>query len=179
MANLQSVFIPGLSIVDPRSSVLDISLDIAGSFIPGIKLGKSALKSPFKSLVSVTTSKAEELVENFTVGQRGPVLSGVLDSKTGEVFFGINDKGGAIPDLHPILQKRLDKLVERTNGLGNRPNFRNEIPGSHSEIGALNQALWARGNVSISDLNQFIMHNRSLRGATKISGVPPRCKDCK
>ena len=178
LVGLQSMLIPGMSLVNPNASGPDIVLDLGTSFIPGVKLGKSALKSPLKSLVSATANKAKELVDNFTKSQRGPVLSGVLDSKTGEMFFGINDKGGAVPNLHPILQNRLDDLVKRTNGLGNRPHYRNEIPGSHSEISALNQALWARGNVSISDLNQFIMHNRSLRGGTKVSGVPPRCKDC-
>jgi RHS repeat-associated protein len=44
VAELQSVFIPGLSLVNPNSSGSDVGLDIATSFVPLAKIGK-ALKT--------------------------------------------------------------------------------------------------------------------------------------
>jgi len=175
--DVQTAFIPGGSLINPNSSSGDFIIEGAAIFIPGIKLGKAGIKTAGKSLARETTKKAKSLVETLSNKERGPVLSGVLDSKTGEIFFGLNSNE-AISSLHPILQKRLNSLVKRTGGLGNRPEYLNEIPGSHSAISALNQALQKRGNVLESQLNQFFLHNRSLRGTSKVTGVPPRCADC-
>ena len=94
-------------------------------------------------LRSALNTAASEMME-LSNKRRSPVVSAVLDQSTGQIFIGKNSDD-VIPDLHPILDRRLDEINLRTNGQGNRPDYWNEIPGSHAEIDALNQALHARG----------------------------------
>ncbi|WP_162241997.1 YwqJ-related putative deaminase [Duganella sp. Leaf126] len=111
--------------------------------------------------------------------QRGPVLSGIMDPRTGEIFYGLNQ--GKIPtDLHPLMQQRLDAYLEATGGI---TPPRAGIPGSHSEISALNQAIISRETLTgvpvvESDLSSFLLHNRALIGERSIIGIPPRCANC-
>jgi hypothetical protein len=123
-----------------------------------------------------------KLITTKTNRERGPVATVVYDKITGKTYYGINSPT-AIEDLHPILRKRLDALNLRTNNKGNRPHYENEIPGSHSEISALNQALKAREKatgkaINESQLDEFLLHNRALQAGRKSVGVPPRCDDC-
>ena len=110
---------------------------------------------------------------------RGPVLTGVLDTQTGEIFYGLNN--GAVPEnLHPLLQARLDTYLDATGGV---TPLKAGIPGSHSEIMALSDALYAREAaagipVTESDLSSFLLSNRSLIGQTRVIGIPPRCPNC-
>jgi hypothetical protein len=72
--------------------------------------------------------------------QCSPVLTGVMDPQTGEIFYGLNQ--GKIPtDLHLLMQQRLDAYFEATGGM---TPPRAGILGSHSEISALDQAIKAR-----------------------------------
>ena len=132
-------------------------------------------------LENQTRSVAESLIKNKSKSQRGPVLTGVLDKKTGDIFYGINSKL-EVSNLHPILQKRLDALKQRTGGKGNRPDYVNEIPGSHSEISAVNEALKAReaagATITEDVLGDFILHNKAIKGSGKGDFAPPRCPDC-
>ena len=88
---------------------------------------------------------------------------------------------GKIPtDLHPLMQQRLDNYIESTNGA---TPLRAGIPGSHSEIVALDQAIKARElrlgiQVGETDLPSFLLHNRSLIGEKRVIGIPPRCGNC-
>lgn len=111
--------------------------------------------------------------------QRGPVLTGVMDPQTGEIFYGMNQ--GAVPsDLHPLLQDRLDAYLDATGGI---TPLRAGIPGSHSEIVALDQAikareLWQGFPVTESSLSDFLLSNRTLIGERRVIGIPPRCPNC-
>jgi len=111
--------------------------------------------------------------------QRGPVVTGVMDSQTGEIFWGTNQD--AVPaHLNPLLQNRLDAYLEAT---GSNIPVRAGIPGTHSEIVALNDALNAREAatgvpVTEDDLGSFLLSNRSLIGQTRVVGIPPRCANC-
>ena len=111
--------------------------------------------------------------------QRGPVLSGVMDPQTGDIFYGLNQ--GKVPsDLHPLLQQRLDNYLEATNGA---TPVRAGVPGSHSEIMALDQAIKAREarlgiTATETDISDFLLHNRSLIGERRAIGIPPRCANC-
>lgn len=112
-------------------------------------------------------------------GKRGPVLSGVMDTYSGEIFYGIN-VAGVPSDLHPLLVKRLTNYLESCNGV--TPE-RAGIPGAHSEIVALDKALKSREaatgvTVSESDLPSFQLHNRCLIGRRRVIGIPPRCPNC-
>ena len=107
------------------------------------------------------------------------MLSGVLDTQTGaDPFFGVNDR---VPpaNLHPLLQSRLDVVVADPprNFAGNPGDI-----GIHSEIYALNDAIWAREQVlgrslTEADLNGFLVHNVALQRARGLGGVP-RCANC-
>lgn len=78
-----------------------------------------------------------------------------MDPQTGEIFYGLNH--GKVPDdLHPVLQVRLLKYLDESQGV--TPE-KAGIPGSHSEIVALDQAIKARER--------------------RVIGVPPRCDNCR
>ncbi len=133
-----------------------------------------------RAFVAAVRARAASMVETLSNSERGPVLSGVLDTRTGQTFFGINQ--GEVPTpLHPLLRARYKAYLKATGG---STPVKAGIPGAHSEIVALNKALYAReaalGRVATeSDLSEFVLHNRSLRGTTKIEGVPPPCDNCR
>ncbi|MEM1181528.1 MAG: RHS repeat-associated core domain-containing protein, partial [Acidobacteriota bacterium] len=122
-----------------------------------------------------------EAVRRLPSRQRGPVVSVVLDARTGQSFYANNAL--VLPEnLHPLLDSRLNTLLRegdfqalrsQADSLG---NWVHSTPGAHAEIHALNQALWAReaAGVAIS-LDEIFMANRWLsRGA----GPVPRCGYC-
>lgn len=146
-----------------------------------VAASSTALES---QLADAVGARAESLATKGASGylsrsQRGPVLTGVMDPQTGEIFYGLNQ--GKIPtNLHPIVQKRLDAYLEATGGV---TPPRAGIPGSHSEISALDQAIRARElltgvPVVESDLSSFFLHNRALIGERRVIGIPPRCANC-
>ena len=132
-----------------------------------------------KAFVDVVRLRAAHMVEVLSNDQRGPVLTGVLDTRTGRSFFGLNQKDPP-PGLHPLLRKRLDDYLVETGGV---TPVRAGEPGTHSEIVALNRALHEREAVQgrpidPQQLSEFVLHNRSLLGAKKIEGIPPPCPNC-
>lgn len=123
--------------------------------------------------------RAAHMVEVLSNNERGPVLTGVLDTRTGRTFFGVNQKK-PIKNLHPLIKNRLMDYMRATGGV--TPE-RAGIPGAHSELVALNQALYEREAalgrpVEPQELSEFLLHNRSLLGLKKIEGIPPPCPNC-
>jgi hypothetical protein len=107
--------------------------------------------------------------------QRGPVLTMLRDSVTGEIFFAQNLS--AVPDrLHPILEGRLRSYLATHQGKLN-PVW--GIPASHSEVWALNQALMRREalGLGVQSLNGFAMYNVSL-WRSRLGKPVPRCGNC-
>jgi hypothetical protein len=155
--------------------------------IPGIvksmagePLAGSAVFSQMANRLRTTVSaEADALVSRLSNNQRGPVLTGVLDSRTGEIFFGTNE--GIPTDLHPLLTRRLQKYLAETEGQTPRGKG---IPGAHSEINALNRAFHARERalgraMTEQDLSEFLLHNRSLwAGGYARQFVPEPCPNC-
>ncbi|RRR99687.1 YwqJ-related putative deaminase [Glycomyces terrestris] len=95
--------------------------------------------------------------------ERGPVLSGILDRKTGKVHFGQNHADPP-DDLHPSIQARLDaRNADIESGRVPTPEFLNK-PGSHSEVYAWNEALKDRPDAKPEDL---IVDNIRLKGSKK------------
>jgi RHS repeat-associated protein len=133
-------------------------------------------------LIGAVTKQAGELISTYTPKRRSPVVTGVMDSQTGEIFFGTNHD--AIPEnLHPILAERLGLLNDYLADGGWHLHYVNVDPGTHSEIHALNKALHAREarlgrSVTESELREFLLHNRWLQGTRAGTGVPPRCGNC-
>ncbi|HYO58231.1 YwqJ-related putative deaminase [Archangium sp.] len=132
-----------------------------------------------RAFVETVRLRAVHMVEVLSDKQRGPVLTGILDTRTGRTFFGLN-QDEPLRSLHPLLKKRLADYLDTT---GSITPARAGKPGSHSEIVALNRALYAREAalgrpVEPQELSEFVLHNRSLRGATKVEGIPPPCPNC-
>lgn len=131
------------------------------------------------TFVEVVRLRAAHMVEVLSNDQRGPVLTGVLDTRTGRSFFGLNQKDPPL-GLHPLLRKRLDNYLAETGGV---TPVRAGEPGAHSEVVALNRALYEREavqgrSVEPQQLSEFVLHNRSLLGTKKIEGIPPPCPNC-
>jgi hypothetical protein len=145
--------------------------------------------------VERTERRAQEIIDSgASKKSRGPVLSGVTDPLTGKTYFGQNftlrERSNVIfsefnQQLHPLLKERL-KIYEQKKDAGvirvEDPLSLEKagLPGSHSEIRALDEALKARETytgkpISEGDLSSFLLHNRSLNDA---AGVPPRCVNC-
>jgi hypothetical protein len=149
---------------------------------PPVTRGRSTLYPIPKveiAFVEAVRLRAAHMVEVLSNTERGPVLTGVLDTRTGRTFFGVNLKQPP-PDLHPLLRKSLDAYRTATRGI---TPARAGVPGAHSEIVALNRALYAREAafgrpVEPRELSEFVLHNRSLLGAKKVDGIPPPCPNC-
>jgi hypothetical protein len=123
-----------------------------------------------------------EAIGNLPARQRGPVLSAVIDARTGQTFSANNTLTVA-ENLHPVLRSRLETLLQTTDlaalrgNAGNLDRWVHSTPGAHAEINALNQALWARQNAGLpTNLNEFWMVNRWL---TKTAPPAPRCGYCR
>ncbi|MCP4498366.1 MAG: hypothetical protein GY822_00155 [Deltaproteobacteria bacterium] len=89
---------------------------------------------------------------------RGPVLSGIMDQRTGQIFYGRNQL--MIADLgaiHPALAARITSSTA-----------------AHSELVALNSALWARG--SAASIDDFLLFNARF-SPNKGLGII-RCPSC-
>jgi RHS repeat-associated protein len=107
----------------------------------------------------------------------GPVVAGVSDLRTGKSFFALNAKG-LPPNLHPILQARVAALMASPQHFS--------MAGTHAEIWALNEALWARTNAGIAvteqSLGEFALDTAWLRTSRSGRMVPlqpaPRCGNC-
>jgi hypothetical protein len=132
-----------------------------------------------RAFVEAVRLRTIHMVKALSNQERGPVLTGVLDTRTGRTFFGVNHEKPP-PDLHPILKRRLDDYLLKT---GSRTPKRAGPPGAHSEIIALNRALHAREAlvgrpIEPKELSEFVLHNRSMLRAKKIEGVPPPCANC-
>ena len=132
-----------------------------------------------RAFVEAVRLRAAHMVEVLTNEQRGPVLTGVLDTRTGRTFFGLNQDTPP-PGLHPLIEKRLVDYLKKTEGF--TPAKAGE-PGTHSEIVALSRALYEREAalgrpVQLQELSEFVLHNRALHGSRKITGIPPPCTNC-
>ncbi|MEV0383779.1 YwqJ-related putative deaminase [Nonomuraea sp. NPDC050643] len=130
--------------------------------------------------------------ENFTRRTTGRMHSLAFDRRTGQLFEADNR---TIPhevpsDLHPTLQTRLDELNDFAAehptaydyGAGRQGGYPDpDMAGTHSEVVATNQALWARETVGAptgeAHLSEIMIDNRRLYGGG--AGLPaPCCPNC-
>ncbi len=108
-----------------------------------------------------------------TNDEMGPCLAGVLDKKTGKIYFARNTMDGSIPnELAKVIKKRLVKMPKNIlNGYK-----KSKGAGSHAEILALNEALLSREGSKLSD---FMIYVVKSNGSQKLRGTPvPRCPHC-
>ncbi len=112
----------------------------------------------------------------------GPVLSGVLNRETGEIFYGFNQLKGeknVMPDLHPVLEERRTQYLSeaRSQGLGVEA-LGKEIPGIHSEVKAVSEALNNMSpNATSKDLEKLLIFNVRTTGSGKGTSIV-RCDNC-
>lgn len=130
-----------------------------------------------KELEEAAKKRAADLKLKMSNKQRGPVLSLVRDTKTGRTFEGLNHPG--VPEkLHPVLEKRLEEFRARYPD-GKYPHAISD-PGTHSEIYALNDALWTRDPtgkmLTEKDLSDFAVYNETLW--SNRTGSVPCCPNC-
>ena len=130
---------------------------------------------PTARLAQTTEDVAQYLAEVQSHAQRGPVLTGVRDTVTGEMFFKQNVE--SLPsEIHPMLQCRLESYLADPELVLN-PKW--GVPGTHSDFLALNEALLRRQSLglSINDLSEFEMYNVSL-WSNRVGTTVPRCGNC-
>lgn len=112
------------------------------------------------------------LSNNQILREAGPVLAGVLDTKTGQYFFSRNSGPGELPDdLVPLLSTRIEdaKSINYIKSHG---------AGTHAEVHALNNAFRARDDANLSDLMLYTINSGQKGSAAKFGTLVPRCPHC-
>ncbi|MEU6857664.1 YwqJ-related putative deaminase [Glycomyces sp. NPDC046736] len=118
--------------------------------------------------------------------KRKPCMSAVMDRTTGDIYYNHNVKDAVDPDdLDPLLRERYDKWLNKDNGSGWRQLEENQsmhgVPGQHSEVRALNEALKnARSQGREPKLSDFMVENAKVtRDDLPSHKVPmPCCANC-
>ena len=126
-------------------------------------------------LISAVRNKLKNDVLKRGIGKKKmlPALAGVIDMKTGKIYYGENDPNGNIPQkMHPIIQKRINEAkaiaYEKTSGAG-----------SHAEVYALNEALLNRPGANLDDFIVYVVSTKKLGKKIPKAGIPmPRCLHC-
>lgn len=103
----------------------------------------------------------------------GPVLAGVMDSKTGQIFFGTNkfftpeNLTAALKEAVSVAKKSI--VYVKTSGAG-----------THAEIHALADAMVARPGAALEDFVVRTINSGQLRTRVveKLGGAVPRCPHC-
>ncbi|MCE9670030.1 DUF6531 domain-containing protein [Myxococcus stipitatus] len=114
--------------------------------------------------------------------QRGPCLSLVMDTCTGQVFYGQNT--GVVPtSLKEPLASRTLKVAADNQALHPAPSNYPEgwsrkagIPGSHSEVQASSRALEARPGAKLEDLAVYNVRTEDI--SLETAPEMPRCVNC-
>jgi len=124
-------------------------------------------------------SKDNPKKSTISKNELGPAIAGIYDTKTGKIFFAINDPLGRTPEtssigIHPIIKDRIDNMPEDIK----KGYTRTLAAGSHAEVFALNKALQRRPDAQLSEFKGFVLTNYKL--SKDISGGSPfeRCDHC-
>lgn len=131
-----------------------------------------------------TTTLPDGTVLKTSDSAMGPCLSVVKDLQSGEVFYGQNT-GKQPTNLSPPLQERANNVAAENQAASKAPPGYPEgwsrdkgIPGSHSEVQALDKGMKARPGSQPED---FAVYNvRTQDNSNGKAGDPmPRCDNCK
>ncbi|MFI7050960.1 hypothetical protein ACIBLB_02775 [Streptosporangium canum] len=136
------------------------------------------------------TRRQEQTDLAFSDQKAGPVLSVLMDRKTGRLYEGVNDMIVVPDDLHPLLRERFDRLTVWSEEVGPfdhgpdyppgaSPHF--SEPGTHAEVTAVSKALFdrtARGEtVTTATLQELYFDNRWIRVIDDLERAPC-CANC-
>tara|TARA_B100000745_G_scaffold299691_1_gene251117 strand:- start:1613 stop:3448 length:1836 start_codon:yes stop_codon:yes gene_type:complete len=189
-AMLKAEIRAGLSSYSPASASVGVTDNFASLTPSGFGARQiildptdAALVSDADRLVRSVFNKFDEIKAAGTGNRKtGPVLTGVLNRDTGEIFYALNQTQAqtyVIPRLHPVLEARRLQYLSNAEqaGLG-IDALGKQLPGTHAEVKAVSQALDAIGpNASANDLNKMIIFNLRARGVSKGSSII-RCNNC-
>ncbi len=131
-----------------------------------------------RRLTLETDRKAAELIRTLSRRQRGPVLTGVAHPALDQIYFGINHTES--PRNLPKVLQELD--TSYTNAQRSLARVQAGKPGTHSEIYALTDAIYAleakiEREVELHELGEFILTNRYLHAP--IIHLIDRCDHCR
>ncbi|MFI6802738.1 hypothetical protein [Streptosporangium canum] len=136
------------------------------------------------------TRRQEQTDLAFSDQKAGPVLSILMDRKTGRLYEGVNDMIVVPDDLHPLLRERFDRLTVWSEDVGPfdhgpdyppgaSPHF--SEPGTHAEVTAVSKAIFdrtARGEtVTPATLQELYFDNRWIRVIDDLERAPC-CANC-
>lgn len=144
------------------------------------KLTKEELNNRINLRQAVHDELDRLKASGLTKNEIGPMVAGIYDPNMDRYYFGINDLEGYLPsNLHPLLETRFSNMPESI--LNSYTKTRGA--GSHAEIYALNEALWAREKAGIAtnldDLYLNVISARRVSKSIPVSGMPvPRCPHC-
>lgn len=102
----------------------------------------------------------------------GPALAGVMDTKTGEIFFGVNAGPRMLPNN---LTSELAGLIDEAKSI---PYIKTHGAGTHAEVYALNSALQARPGAAADDFLMYVINSGQRGSPTKWGQPIPRCPHC-
>uniref|UniRef100_UPI0022E5EFDE YwqJ-related putative deaminase n=4 Tax=Clostridium butyricum TaxID=1492 RepID=UPI0022E5EFDE len=179
-----------IKVTNKSSSILDEELE---KIISGTKVGSNPelnrldyLRNKYGKLTSeqinnrinlreVVNDEINRLYESgISKKELGPAVAGVLDTKTGKYYFGINNIKGKVPtELHPIIKERIDNMPLETYNSYEKWTLG---AGSHAEVYALNEAMLANPNAKLEDFMVYVVRSGKK---LKPRGLPmPRCPHC-
>ncbi|WP_406621004.1 LXG family T7SS effector putative deaminase YwqJ [Bacillus atrophaeus] len=139
------------------------------------KLSKEELHHRINLRAEVLNELSRIKSSGLTKKQRGPAVAGVLDKKTGNYYFGINNIDGEPPKtLHPVIHDRIVNMPKELK----EGYIKTSGAGSHAEVNALNEALLQRPDADLKDLMVYVVSARKINKKMP-EGIPmPRCPHC-
>ena len=152
---------------------------------------------PYQEFVNgLVTQRADEYralrgagVAGFTNAETGPVVSIVVDRRSGQVFEGTNTQIVNTNQLDLVLQQRLEALNRQaeahgTYAYGDRgsgPYPHPSEPGTHAEVSAVNQAIAARRtrgeDVTWDGLRRDLFYDNAFLDKS-VTRPAPTCANC-
>lgn len=129
------------------------------------------------NLRGATHDKLNELIESGISGKKlGPAVAGVMDTKTGKIYYGINDSKGRLPEvMDDLISDRIQNMPKNIRD----SYIKTKGAGSHAEVNALNEALLAREGANIDDFMIHVISTKGLGPNIPQAGIPmPRCPHC-
>lgn len=157
------------------------------------------LSEHLRDLTDRRTDEIRRMKDNGDISakEHGPVNALAVDTRTGEVFEGVNGRPREVipeQDLHPVLRERLEQMREngpyqqydRDTGqpiMRDGQPWQTEFPHGdnplrHAEVKAVNEMLWARGpDADASTMSDFRVDNRFPFGKDG-PGSAPCCANC-